>query len=178
MPDFVKEKISKSNKGKPKSDIARKHMSEAKIGTVPWNKGIKGSTPGPRGLKKENFVMSEKQRKHLIELHESIKGKPKSEETKRKISEKLKGQRLSEETKKKMSESRKGRKMSPESISKRTQTCKDKNIYKKVRNIETGEVFDTISDAKKKYGVNNINKVLRGEMERCGGYHWEYYKEE
>lgn len=53
-------------------------------GLEPWNKGMKGETEG------------------------WPKGKPRSEETRKKISEKLKGQKLTDETKKKMSIARKG----------------------------------------------------------------------
>ena len=75
---------SSFNKGKKRSDEAKKKMSEA-------NKG-----------------------KHLSEEHkkkisEGNKGKKLSEETKKKISEANKGKQLSEETRKKMSESKKGK---------------------------------------------------------------------
>ena len=53
-------------------------------GLPTWNKGMKGETEG------------------------WPKGKPRSKETRKKISEKLKGQKLTDETKKKMSIARKG----------------------------------------------------------------------
>ena len=46
--------------------------------------------------------------------------------------------------------------------------------------IETGEVFDSISDAGRAYGASrkNISKACKGEINSCLGYHWRYYDEE
>lgn len=50
---------------------------------------------------------------------------------------------------------------------------KSSNI--KVRCVETGEIFDSITIAAKEKNVNrvNISKVCRGERKTCGDYHWE-----
>lgn len=50
--------------------------------------------------------------------------------------------------------------------------------YKKVMCIETGETFDCVSAAAKKYNVEagNIGRVCNGKRKTCGGYHWEYLK--
>jgi len=42
----TRKKISSSNKGKKKSDTARKNMSIARSGKEPWNKGMKGYNSG------------------------------------------------------------------------------------------------------------------------------------
>ena len=43
----------------------------------------------------------------------------------------------------------------------------------KCRCIETGEIFNSISDAEKWIGCG-IRGCLRGEKKTAGGYHWEY----
>ena len=52
-----------------------------------------------------------------------------------------------------------------------------KNNYKarKVKCVETGEVFDTLIEASAKLGVNSPN-IIRSIKKgiKCGGYHWEY----
>lgn len=46
---------------------------------------------------------------------------------------------------------------------------------KKVRCVETGEIFDSITIAAKEKNVNrvDISKVCNGNRKTCGGYHWE-----
>lgn len=46
----------------------------------------------------------------------------------------------------------------------------------KVRNIDTGEVFNSIKEAADKYNINrtHITRVCRGRRKRTGGYRWEY----
>lgn len=52
---------------------------------------------------------------------------------------------------------------------------------KRVINIETGEVFETISEAEAKYGkVGNtsISCCCRGRYKTAYGYHWKYFEQE
>lgn len=51
-----------------------------------------------------------------------------------------------------------------------------KNIRHKVRCIETGEVFNSISEAAEVTGVRygGICNCCRGAQYTSGGYHWEY----
>lgn len=46
----------------------------------------------------------------------------------------------------------------------------------KVRNITTGEVFDSIKEAADKHNVEatHITRVCKGKRKSCGGYKWEY----
>ena len=48
----------------------------------------------------------------------------------------------------------------------------------KVRNVETGEVFDTVSEAARKYNTQKTNIIGcckgRPHFNTCKGYHWEY----
>lgn len=58
--------------------------------------------------------------------------------------------------------------------------CSNK-LYKKVRCIETGEIFLMIKDASEKYGINpcSITQVCKGiyKNKTAGGYHWEYVEQ-
>lgn len=77
------------------------------------------------------------------------------------------------EARQKMSEKRKGRVLSDEW----KQRISENNSQKRrVRNIETGEVFDTIKEAAGKYNIipTHITRVCRGKRKSTGGYHWEY----
>lgn len=136
-------------------------------------------------------------------LHQ--KGKKHSEETKRKISEALKGKEpwnagkktgpLSEEHKKRLSESmkggnstswkkgqtpwNKGKKHSSETRRKMSEALKGRSAWnrKKVRCIETNEVFDSANEAAKSKGLKShsgIVSVANGKAITAGNLHWEY----
>lgn len=47
---------------------------------------------------------------------------------------------------------------------------------KKVKCVETGEIFDSVSCAAKAYkqSHSNITSACRGDSHTAGGYHWEY----
>lgn len=106
--------------------------------------------------------------------NKALKGKklgPHSEETKRKISEAQKGERnhmygkhFSEEAKRKIRESLKGKHINRKDQSKRV-LC-----------IETGIVFESISDAYRKTGVclSGISAACLGKLKTAGGYHWRF----
>ena len=49
-------------------------------------------------------------------------------------------------------------------------------LLKRVRCVETGQIFNSIKEAKAFYGNPNlhIGAVCRGERKSAGGYHWEY----
>ena len=54
-----------------------------------------------------------------------------------------------------------------------------RTVYRKVRNIDTGEVFDRIKYASEKYGIEptHISAVCKGKRKTTGGYRWEYVEE-
>lgn len=56
---------------------------------------------------------------------------------------------------------------------------KDNNMAKKVICIDTGEIFDTMTEAAEKKGVNmkNISQVCIGEKISTGGMQFAYYEE-
>jgi predicted transcriptional regulator len=117
-------------------------------------------------------------------------GKHLPEETKRKMSEARKGENHhlygkhhSEETKRKISEARKGenhhlygKHHSEETKRKISEACKkNANTRKKpVRCIETGIIYESITEAKEKTGIGSVHSVCKGYRKTAGGYHWEY----
>lgn len=83
------------------------------------------------------------------------------------------GKKHSDISKKKMSEQRKGMGHLSEEQVKRLRS----SHYKvKVRNVETGEVFDSAKEAATKYGLKetHIIRVCKGKRNRTGGFHWCY----
>lgn len=84
------------------------------------------------------------------------------------------GKKHSEETKKKMSDAWKSGKrvLTPEHQKK----LKDAHRTRKVKNVDTGEVFNSTKEASEKYGIHatHITRVCRGRRKTTGGYKWEY----
>ena len=89
------------------------------------------------------------------------------------------------EARKELSESYKGKFVgedNPFYKKKHKQSSKDKmskakdSIKIKVRNIDTGEVFESLTLASKTYKVQvtHITRVCRGQRKTCGGFRWEY----
>ena len=98
-------------------------------------------------------------------------GRIHSEETKRKIGESNKGKHISQEQKQKLRECHLGKKLSQETILK---------LGKKVICIETGIIYNSITEASNAIGVakSSLHGCLSGRSKTCKGYHWAYYKEE
>lgn len=151
MPDHVKENLIRLSTGRHPSEETRKKLSAAR-------KGVKFTE------------------EHKRKISESLKGKPReghpmAEEAKEKIRQANLGRKnphkgvpRSAETRKKLSESLKG-KLAPN--------------RKKVICVETGEIFDSLTEGAKCKGTNeqNVSACLRGKRNKAGGYHWEFYKE-
>lgn len=53
---------------------------------------------------------------------------------------------------------------------------KKKFLTREVKCIDTGEIFQSINDACKKYNIRRtgITACCSGKQNRCGGYRWEY----
>ena len=49
---------------------------------------------------------------------------------------------------------------------------------KKVVNVDTGEIFNSIKEAAEKYSLKetHISRVCRGKRKTTGGFRWEYFK--
>lgn len=118
-------------------------------------------------------------------------GKKLPEEQKEKISKAMRGRKVSkgnlghkhtEETKYKMRIARIGIKYSEETKKRISESKKGQNSGAKnhkarsVINIDTGEIFDTVSQAGIKYNVDYrlISNVCRGRAKTCRGFHWKY----
>ena len=71
---------NKGKKRKPFTEEHRKHLSEARKGKVPWNKGI------PRTAEEKTNISNS-----LVGIGKGIKKKPRSDESKKKQSSKMKG---------------------------------------------------------------------------------------
>ena len=97
--------------------LTRKHMSEAKQGTIHiavWKRKLSEAHKGK--------PLSEETKRKMSEAHKGKSRRPFLEETKRKMSEAHKGKPLSEEHKKKIGEARKGKSRRP--FSEETKTKK------------------------------------------------------
>ena len=73
------------------------------------------------------------------------------------------GQRHSNKTRKVMSNLKKGK----------TPSCSGHNSIK-VKNLQTGEEFETILQACEKYNLHkaSLSRHLRGKQKSCGGFQW------
>lgn len=47
---------------------------------------------------------------------------------------------------------------------------------KRVINLDTGEVFESINNARDKYNAVKISQVCMGKRNRSGGYRWAYFE--
>jgi group I intron endonuclease len=121
MSDEIKQKISKSKKGKKLSKEhsekaknafkGKKHTEETKRKLSEINKGKKLS---PEHIKKmsESHKGLKLSEEHKRKIGDRFRGKPLSEEHRKKIGASNKGKKLSEKTKKLIGESGRGRKLS------------------------------------------------------------------
>ena len=83
------------------------------------------------------------------------------------------GKTHSETSRQKMSAKRKGMAhMTPEQV----QSVRKSHYTAKVKNVDTGEVFNSVREAALKYGLKDthITRVCKGHRKRTGGYKWEY----
>ena len=124
-------------------------------------------------------------------------GKPRSEETKRKISLANKGRIHSEEAKLKMSLAKKGsnhpnynKHHSEKTKLKMSLAHKgSKNpmygkagalspTFKKIICVETGTIYNGITEASRVLNIcrTSISSCCRGKTKTAGGYHWRYYE--
>lgn len=103
------------------------------------------------------------------------KGRRFTEEHKRKILEARKGYRHSDETKKKLAMAHIGKPLSDETRKKMSM-----RRGKRIKNIDTGEIFRTMEDAAHRYGyvgVYGLAPCANGKRATAMGYHWEWAKE-
>ena len=149
---------------------------------------------GPTGTPKVCEITRKK-------LSKASKRMWKNPEYRKKISKALKGKKLgdfTEEHKEKISKSLTGRTLTNEhrkKIGRATRKLWEDEKYrkaclkpfqeynnkqkKKVINLDTGKIFESINDAARFYNLpqQNISKVLHGKRKRCGSYRWAFYME-
>jgi group I intron endonuclease len=84
------------------------------------------------------------------------------------------GKTHSDEVKAKFSQQRKGR-----TLSNQWKDNLGKAHFKKVINLDTGEIFDSIRIAAEKYGLKDthITRVCKGKRKTTGGFRWQHYDE-
>jgi hypothetical protein len=46
-----------------------------------------------------------------------------------------------------------------------------------VINLDTGEIFESVTEARLKYNAVKIPQVCMGQRNKSGGYRWAYYEE-
>lgn len=153
-----RKRISKANKGKKVSKNTRLKISAARTG-VPMREDAKKKLSVSR--KNLHLHMSEE---HRIKISRVNTGKEMSQETRDKIRKGLEGKNKSVEHRRKLSESRKGRFMG-----------KENPIAEAVCCVETGEIYECMSDADRKLNVSpgSVSKCIVGKQKTVKGYHFE-----
>lgn len=131
-----------------------------------------------------------------IKISESLKGREFSEETRNKLSTSLKGKYTKEksswwgrkhtdEERKKIGDAQKGdknhmygKRASAETRKKMSESRKGELHWnhKKVRCIETGEIYISAIEAGEKTGIDNssIGKCCKGKRNNAGSFRWDY----
>lgn len=88
------------------------------------------------------------------------------------------GVKMTEQQKKRNKERQLGKHYSPNTeFKKGVRTDYVKTIMKPVICVETGKVYESISQAQKELKLTHIWDCLNGIRNKCGGYHWELVKE-
>lgn len=165
-----------------------------------YNISLGGNTSSP--TEEENAKRSNSMTKNWSDpeyrkrISESMRGVKRSEESRQNISiaqkkrferpeerkatsERQIGKRRSEEAKRKTSETLRAYYSLEENHKKQAELHRESNRKthgKKVRCIETGKVYEVISDASKEMGIErrNISAVCRHKRKSVCGYTWEY----
>ncbi|KYD28159.1 NUMOD3 domain-containing DNA-binding protein [Geobacillus stearothermophilus] len=118
-----------------------------------------GNTKGYKHKEESKKKMSKSKKGRFIGENNPFFGKTHSEETRKRWSEQRKGRVLSDEWRKKLSEN---------------------NAFKrKVINLDTKEIFDSVKAAADKYNVpsSNISRCCKGKRPTSAGYRWMYLDE-
>lgn len=91
------------------------------------------------------------------------------------------GKKHSEETRKHLSEIASNREMTEERLSYLEKARNSKGSFNKkaVINLDTDEVFESASEARRKYNTNysGITDTCKGRQKTCKGFRWMYYKD-
>lgn len=181
------------------TDEAREKMSKAKLGTKPWNTGMKMPeeyrlklSEAHKGYKmpqsqkdkisnngKEFWASPENKKKISGENHPNF-GKHLSEETKKKIGNAHRGRKHSEEFKKKLSEAHMGFIVSEETKKKISENNANKRqIVQLTLDGEYLQTYNSLKEAEKCTGVRyqQISACVRHIKISSGGFMWLYEDE-
>ena len=149
-----------------------------------WIKTLKpGYNKTKGGIAPIGYKHTEETKKKLSRISKAV-WESKSEEEKRTIIERcLTGPKLghivSKETREKLRLANLGKKQSPETIRKRIESSKwyvrtNEKCKKPIICVETGEKFDSLKQAKEKYGLTTLSGHLKGKYKTCKGKHYRY----
>jgi len=201
MPQSQRDKISEANRGenspmygKSPSEETRRKISKTLTGRYRGKDSPNYGKHLPEEVKEKvratKIRKGQRPSRRAIELSvEKTKGVPLSEEHRRKISEARKGMKFTEEHRRHLSEVRRGRKLTEETKRKislaekgRKHTAyQDQRIReatgKPVKCMTTGEVFDCIREAAKKYGLcdASISNCCNGKQKTTRMGNGVYY---
>lgn len=170
MPREAVERIAEKNRGKKRSPEVCAKLSQQRMGKKRGKRSYEHNENMRKALTGKKRTLEQRQR-----MSEAQKGKKMSEEARKKIGLAHKGKKVSEETRRKMSEVKKGKTASPE-----TREKMRKRMQKKVRCIETGEIFNSVLEATAYYGFKSHRSICASAQNPCvraGGKHWEYINE-
>lgn len=122
-----------------------------------WIEKEQSISPNGYNLDKGGYFIeyTDEAKKRMSENHADVSGKKNPRY----------GARCSEETKKLIADRLRGR-----------YTGKNSTYHKAVINIDTGERFDTATEAADKYGVtvSTLTKTCRGVQKRSAGFRWAF----
>lgn len=192
---IIEENLTKDDAFNMEKSLIRKYKSNIRdfgynrsTGGEDGNSGNKHSEETIRKMKiaAKGRIISEEQKS---KISKTLKGRKLSKETIKKLSDRRIGTKLSEETKKKISDKKSGRVWSDaerKALSEHLNELHEMVLPKlhesrkiKVVNIDTNEIFESVSEAGIKIGKNptNITRCCKGKRKTCGGFHWKYYEE-
>ena len=145
----------------------------AELNTTDRDYGYNCSTGGESGA--SGIVMSKETREKMRNSHV---GKKHSIEWNKKVSESRRGIPLNDEHKANISVVmlEKWKDAEYRAMMREAHSGHNSHKAKRVRCVETGEVFECIKYACEKYHLHSssISNVCRGKLKTTGGYHWEY----
>lgn len=124
LPKSTKQKMSKAKKGKTPNNAGKKMSEESSDKKREWYANLPEEEKQQYKKKRTNWYanLSEEEKQKINEKRsKSMKGKPKSKETRDKIKKSLTGSKRTEETKRKISEKLKGNKNAK--VSKHSENC-------------------------------------------------------
>lgn len=160
MSAETRKKISESHKGRKVDKETRQKISESLKGRE-TNEETRAKISESLKIRYNSEEIRKKMSESKKGENHPMYGKHLSEEHRRKLSKAQQGKKHSEETKRKIGEANKGN------------VPKNK---KKIMCVETGIVFDSISEASRQMKIHhsNISTACSGKSKSANGYHFEY----